>query len=56
VEIHESEYEKFDAFRAVDADGYAADRHKFIGLFQVKYGTVDIEMLPGSVVTFFGAS
>jgi hypothetical protein len=54
VEIHGSKYKEFEAFRTVDAEGYKADRYKAIGTFKMKDGAVDIEMLPGSVVTFFG--
>ncbi|WP_167613612.1 hypothetical protein [Maribellus sediminis] len=54
VEIHGSKYKQFEAFRTVDAEGYDADRYKAIGTFNVSDGAVDIEMLPGSVVTFFG--
>ena len=54
VEIHGSEYKKFDAFRTVDAEGYPADRYKSVGTYKMTDGAVDVEMLPGSVVTFFG--
>lgn len=54
VEVHGSKYKKFEAYRTVDAEGYDADRYKSIGDFKVENGAVSVEMLPGSVTTFFG--
>lgn len=54
VELKGTKSKEFEAFRTVDAEGYEADRYRPIGTFKMKDGAVDIEMLPGSVVTFFG--
>ncbi len=54
VELSGTKSKEFEAFRTVDAADYEADRYKNIGTFKLKDGAVDIEMLPGSVVTFFG--
>lgn len=54
VELKGTKSTEFEAFRTVDAEGYEANRYKAIGTFRMKDGAVDIEMLPGSVVTFFG--
>lgn len=54
VEIHDSEYKQFEAYRTVDSDKHEAERYKNLGTFKVESGSIYTETPPGSVTTFFG--